>query len=174
METQMAANYGPPPVRGPAHERLGVFVGRWHAEGMSYGGPDQDPEAPRARGVPWISGELTEWHPGGFFIVQDEDATIGSQSLITHAMIGWNAGAGHYVAHAIENHGFYRRHIVRNHGAIWTFTASTERATVEFSDDGERQSVLWEWRPSGETWLPLCERTNVRVDQALTLSKRPA
>jgi hypothetical protein len=29
----MADNYGPSPVRGPDHERLQAFVGKWHAEG---------------------------------------------------------------------------------------------------------------------------------------------
>ena len=169
----MADNYGPPPVRGPEHERLGAFVGRWHAEGMSFGSPDQDPDKPRVRGMPWVSGELTEWHPGGFFIVQDEDAQIGRTALITHAVIGWDAEGGCYVSHAIENHGFYRRYLVRNEGRIWTFASATARATVEFSDDGDRQSVLWEWRPRGDRWLPLCERINVRVRGSQTLSSRP-
>ena len=42
----MADNYGPPPVQSPEHERLGSFIGTWHAEGQSYG-QNQDRKDPR-------------------------------------------------------------------------------------------------------------------------------
>lgn len=158
----MASNYGPPPVRGPEHERLGVLVGTWHAEGVSYG-EGQDPKQPRAHSRPWISDETTVWHPGGFFVIQHEHAQAGSGSLITHSVIGYDAAAGHYVAHAVENHGHFRRFVVRLDGLIWTFTADLERARIEFSRDLRTQKVFWEWRPFDNEWLPLCERTNVRI-----------
>jgi hypothetical protein len=159
----MAGNYGAPPVRGPQHSRLNVFVGTWHAEGHSYGGEQQDRTQPRARPTRWVSDETTGWHPGGFFLIQSEQAQIGADSLITHAVLGYDADAGQLVAHAFENHGHYRKYAVRVEGRIWTLTAQLERATIEFSEDGNRQTVRWEWRPFDDEWLPLCERVNDKV-----------
>lgn len=159
----MGDNYGPPPVRGPEHERLSVFIGKWHAEGQSFGN-QQNRQRPREHAQRWISEETTVWHPGRFFVLQHEEATVGSRSLITDAVLGYDAQSGHYVAHAFENHGHYRRYVVRVDGRIWTFNGDTERARIEFSDDGNKQLVVWEWRPVDDDWLPLCERTNARVE----------
>jgi hypothetical protein len=52
---------------------------------------------------------------------------------------------------------------MRVEGRMWTFESNTERATVEMSSDGKRQTVRWEWRPKDDRWLPLCERVNERV-----------
>jgi hypothetical protein len=159
----MADNYGPLPKLGPAHQRLGVFVGKWRAEGKSFGGKDQDAKRPRANAEKWLSKETTAWHPGNFFLVQQEDATIGRDKPITHAIIGYNAEKKQYFSHAVENHGFYRRYKVTVRGRVWIFDSGTERARIEFSRDGKTQKVFWEWRPKGNQWLPLCERTNVRI-----------
>jgi hypothetical protein len=66
-------------------------------------------------------------------------------------------------ADAVENHGFRRRYAVKNEGRVWTFTSDLERARIEISEDGRTQRVVWEYRPVGEAWVPLCERTNRRV-----------
>jgi hypothetical protein len=158
----MAHNYGTPPIQGPQHERLAAFVGTWHAAGLSFA-TNMDPSHPRGAAETWVSDEVTEWHPGQFFVVQHEVATAGSAPLITHAVIGLDAASDDYMAHAFENHGHYRRYMVRVVGRTWTFTGDTERARVEFSEDGNTQTVRWEWRPEGDAWLPLCDRTNVRA-----------
>ncbi len=151
----MGDNYGPPPVRGERQEKLEPFVGRWHADGTSFSAGTAEP---------WVSDETTEWHPGKFFVLQREDAKIGaSLRLITHAVIGWDEVVGDYFAATFENHGFHRRYAVRLDGRVWTFTGSTERARVAFSEDDQRQTVTWEWRPRDDRWVPLCERINVRV-----------
>lgn len=158
----MADNYGPPPVQGPEHERLGVFIGRWRAEGQSYG-QNQDRKNPRAAAQPWVSTEATDWHPGKFFVIQREDAKTGSDSLITHAVIGYDPHTSDYVAHAFENHGHHNKYVGRVDGRTWTFRGDKERVRIEFSEDGNTQTVSWEWRPHDDEWLPLCDRTNVRV-----------
>lgn len=159
----MASNYGPPPKLGPAHKRLAAFAGKWRAEGQSFGGKNQGAKHPRANAEKWISKETTAWHSGNFFLVQQEDATVGRDKLITHAIIGYDQRKKQYFSHAVENHGFYRRYAVTARGRVWTFDSGTERACIEFSRDGKTQKVLWEWRPKGTKWLPLCERTNVRA-----------
>lgn len=162
MKRAEQSNYPPPPQRSAAHERLGAFVGRWHAGGQSYG-RDQDPGDPKGNAEPWVSDEITAWHPGGFFLIQDETARTGDAPFMTHAVIGYDEAADCYVAHAFENHGHYRRYEVRVDGRVWTFDSGTERARIEFSEDGNRQDVCWEWRPVGDVWQPLCDRVNVRV-----------
>ena len=52
--------------------------------------------------------------------------------------------------------------MVRVDGLVWTLTAQLERARIQFSEDGDRQTVLWEWRPFDDEWLPLCDRVNIR------------
>ena len=37
-----------------------------------------------------------------------------------------------------------------------------ERVRIVFSDDGNTQTVSWQWRPHDDQWLPLCDRTNTR------------
>lgn len=159
----MAENYGVPPERRQAHARLGAFVGTWHAEGVAYGGEQQDRAQPRAHQTPWVSDEVSSFHPGGFFLLQREHARIGDVALITHVVLGFDEGAGQYFAHAFENHGHYRKYSVQFEDRVWTFTAELERARIEFSEDGNRQEVLWEWRPFDDEWLPLCERENIRI-----------
>ena len=160
----MGNNYGQPPVRGDHHEQLEVFVGTWKSEGWSYGGQDQDPDHPKKSRQRWESDEVTHWHPGQFFLVQTEDARVGDDAkLITHSVLGFDDEKQEYYAHAVENHGFYRRYTVRREGCVWTLTSELERARIEFSD-GNTQQVTWEWRPRDNRWLPLCERTNCRVN----------
>lgn len=156
-------NYGEPPRLGPEYERLGIFAGNWRAEGTSYGA-DQDPAAPRANGAAWSSEETVRLLDGGFFLILDERAMVGSDLLVTHAIIGWDKAAGQYVSHAAENHGHYRRYEIAVSGRTWTLDSGTERARIEFSEDGTYQTVFWEWRPKGDRWLPLCERVNRRID----------
>ena len=140
----MADNYGPPPVLGPEQERLGVFVGKWHAEGLSYAS-GQDPRNPRASAVPWVSDELTEWHPGGFFVIQQEDAKTGSEPLITHVVIGYEPEMGKYVAQAFENHGHHNKYVGTVDGCIWTFKGERERVRLSSA----RMATSRRWRGSG-------------------------
>ena len=150
------------PTRGEQHEALAVFLGRWAAEGTSFGiaPPGADP---RSAPTPWVSTHTTWWHTGRFFLVQDERANPGPDPFDTLSVMGVDAKSGQYFARCFENHGFYRHYDVSRNGRVWTFSGETERARVEFSPDGRRQTIAWEWRPKGE-WLPLCDRVAVRQD----------
>jgi hypothetical protein len=132
----MADNYGLPPVQGPEYELLGAFIGKWHAEGQSYG-QNQDRKNPRAAAQLWVSDEVTEWHPGRFFVIQREDARTGSDALITHAVIGYDPQTGDYFAHAFENHGHHNRYVGRVDGGTWTFKGDSRTASCE------SQALAW-------------------------------
>jgi len=47
-----------------------------------------------------------------------------------------------------------------------------ERARIQFSEDGDRQTVLWEWRPFDDEWQPLCDRVNIRRVKTHRLLRR--
>lgn len=152
-----------PPTRGAQHEALGAFLGRWKAQGKSYGSPMQREDDPRSAAEPWASTHTGRWHTGEFFLIQDERATTGANAFDTVSVMGVDAGAGRYFARSFENHGFYRRYDVAVDGHVWTLTGETERARIEFSGDGRTQTVTWEWQPK-DRWLPLCDRVAVRED----------
>lgn len=143
------------PAPGPEHERLRVFLGKWHAEGASFGA---GPDAPE----PWVSDEIFEMVPGGFFLVQRWDARTGSKLFRGIGMVGYDAKSGAYVNDAFDSLGFHQVYKTTVEGDVWTFTGKTERARVEFTDGGDTQVITWEWKP-GRTWVPLCERTARRV-----------
>jgi hypothetical protein len=151
------------PVRNALHDALEVFVGQWRAEGVSYGGPRQSDAEPKAAAQPWKSTHTARWHEGRFFLVQDEKAHAGADPLDTLSVLGVDAASGALFAHCFENHGFERRYAVEVDGPRWRFSGERERATIEFSADGRTQRIVWQWRPR-DRWLPLCERTAVRID----------
>ena len=78
------------PVRGSAHDALSVFLGKWRAEGLSFGRTDQSGANPKHDGVPWVSTPSARWHTGEFFLVQDERAHIGERLSTRSAFWGWN------------------------------------------------------------------------------------
>jgi hypothetical protein len=144
-------------VRGEAHRALAVFLGRWRAEGESYGGPNQAADDPRGAPDPWVSTHTGEWHTGEFFLIQSERAMVGGHPLDTLSVLGVDAETGRYFARCFENHGFYRHYDLAVDGSVWTLGGELERARIEFSADGRTQTISWEWRPL-DGWLPLCDR----------------
>ena len=152
-----------PPEHGEKHEALAVFLGRWRAEGTSYGGTDQSGHDPKANGEQWESTHEGRWHTGAFFLVQDERARINGSEFDTISIMGVDARTGEYFAQSFENHGFERRYEVARDGDRWTFTGEHERATILFRDSNRTQEIAWEWKPKG-SWLPLCDRVARRTD----------
>lgn len=154
---------GAAPGRGPAHDKLAVFLGTWRADGQSYGSPKQHADDPKANAEPWVSTHKAHWHSGEFFLIQDEKAMTGSNPFDTLSVMGVDEDAGGYFASTFENHGFSRRYQVAVQGDSWTFTGASERARVQFSEANRKQAISWEWKRDGR-WLPLCDRTAVRID----------
>ncbi|SDS49982.1 Protein of unknown function [Paraoerskovia marina] len=145
---------------GGPHEALAVFLGSWHAEGVSYGGPTQTPADPHAEPAPWRSIHTARWHTGNYFVIQDERANGPFDTL---SILGWDRDTERYFARTVENHGYTRDYTMTVDRRTWTLTGENERATFEFSADGRTQTVTWEWRPR-DAWLPLCDRVAHRID----------
>ena len=151
-----------PVKRGEAHEKLNVFIGKWRAGGESYA-VGQTKKAPRGSVEKWVSDESYEWLPGQFFVIQRWDAKTGANPFKGIAIISFDAGTGNYITRSYENHGFIRDYVTKVDGDTWTFSGDTERARIEFMDDGKTQKIAWEWRQPGEDWLPLCDRVAQRL-----------
>lgn len=152
-----------PPERGEKHEALAVFLGRWRAEGTSYGGTDQSGDDPKANGMRWESTHESRWHTGEFFLIQDEKAIVGGSTFDTISVMGVDVKTNEYFAQTFENHGFERRYQVTRDGDRWTFSGEHERATIVFRDSNRTQDIVWEWKPK-DVWLPLCDRVAHRSD----------
>ena len=85
-----------PVQRGVAHERLSVFIGKWHAEGDSYAA-GQTKNDPRGSVEKWISDETYVWLPGQFFVIQTWDAMTGANPFKGTAIISYDAATGAYM-----------------------------------------------------------------------------
>ena len=145
-------------------EELAVFIGRWRAEGASYGGTDQSGEDPRANGVPWTSEHSAYWYSGEFFMVQDERAMTGDAPFDTLWVMGRDAGEERMFARTFENHGHCRDYHLKRDGNVWTISGATERATIRFRNDNREQVITWEWKPD-DRWLPLCDRIAAKIEE---------
>ena len=110
-----------------------------------------------------MSTHETRWHTGSFFMIEDERAAIAGRPFETHGVLGVDDGTGEYFARTFENHGFHRDYRLSANGNVWTLSGESERARIEFSEDGRTQNINWEWRRDGK-WLPLCDRTAVKTD----------
>jgi hypothetical protein len=152
-----------PPLRTALHDALEVFVGQWRGEGHWFGGPQQSDAQPRAGAQPWKSTHSARWHEGRFFVVQDEKAHGGGQPRDTLAVMGVDPRSGNLFAQCFDSRGVASRYEIAVDGTHWQFTGERERTTIEFSADGRTQRIESQWRPR-ERWLPLCDRTAVRVD----------
>ncbi len=154
-----------PPKRGDDHQALAAFVGRWRANGWSYGSPEQKADQPKVLRERWMSTHEARWHTGNFFLVQVENALVGpagSPPFDTLSIMGVDPLTGRSFVRSFENHGFARLYDVAREGTLWTFSGLTERARIEFSRGGDRQAHTWEWLHDGR-WLPLCDRVAVRT-----------
>lgn len=151
------------PARGPEHEALDVFYGKWRVEGSSYA-TGQVAKDPKANAEPWVSDEISEWIPGKFFLIQRWTAKVGEAPFQGLGVMAWDADAKSYVTRAFDNLGVFNEYATKVDGNVWTLTGKTARARIEFTDP-DTQVITWEWKP-GRSWLPLCDRTAHRVGRA--------
>jgi hypothetical protein len=83
----------------PQAQRLGAIIGRSRSEGHVVGSPP----------VPVTGTDLYEWAPGGFFLVQHVDVTVGDRPVWAIEIIGErDPASGAFIARAYDNDGFTR------------------------------------------------------------------
>ena len=140
------------PQRGPEHDRLSAFAGYWSVEGQNH-----EPEAP------YVADERYEWLPGGFFLIYRFNARVGDIDHKRRGYLGYDADKRVYWSHVIDNLGYVRTFEVTFNDRTCTFSGDRERATMIFSEDGQRRTIRWEQSSDGLDWRPLCDVTSVRT-----------
>lgn len=140
-----------PPKRGPEHEQLDVFVGKWNVDGENKAGA---PVAANAK----VTGEETyEWLPGKFFLMYHWDRRFADNEHTGIGVIGYDASREAYSAHFFDNLGYSRKYEASVRDGVLTLTGKWERATLVVGDNGNTMSIYWERSSDGRNWLPLCD-----------------
>jgi hypothetical protein len=148
----------PAPERGPEHEALEVWIGRWINEGHVVM-PDGTP------GPGIVTSDVYEWMPGRFFVLHSAHGTVGGIAAGATEVVGFDAALGEYRSYLFDSQGNVSTHRLLHDGDTWTYAGDNTRATVEFVDGGRVQSVLHERSDDGgATWV---------TSMVVTLTKIP-
>ncbi|HZH97219.1 MAG TPA: DUF1579 family protein [Flavisolibacter sp.] len=142
--------------------KLEVFIGKWHAEGTSYAG-GQDQNDPYASAAPWTSEESYEWLPGNFFVLHKWNAKAGDTVFIGTEIIGYDKSEKKFFTNFFDNAGFHPVYQATFEDNIWYFSEPNTKAQVTINDK-DTITFNWEWRNEGSDWLPLCDRVARRVE----------
>lgn len=144
-------------ARGPQHQALEVWVGRWINNGHTIN-EDGTP------GLTITTSDVYEWAPGGFFILHTAFGRAGEHSGGAVEIIGYDDATGTYTSHLYDSQGNVVVSSLVSNGGTWTYQGDTTRSTVEFSDDGRVQTVLHERTDDGVAYTPSMSVTLVKVD----------
>ena len=142
------------PQRGPQHERLEAFVGRWTLTGRQH-------ESPIGPAADITASESYEWLPGGFFLIHRFEGRLGAQPMACLEIVEHDAGAGCHRFHAFYNDGRTMHWEAREEGDTWTLAGewpgeggrpAQVRCTMWFIDDGHTRTARWERSTDGKSW----------------------
>jgi len=147
----------PGPVRGPEHEALQPWIGRWINRGHTL----DDDGTP---GMAITTSDVYEWVPGGFFVLHTAYGRVGEFGGGGVEIIGYDAASGMYTSHLFDSAGTVTVSSLVARGDTWTYRGETTRATVEFSDGDHVQTVLHERTDDGTTYKPSMQVTLIKID----------
>ncbi|MFD9325596.1 DUF1579 family protein [Streptomyces sp. NPDC060065] len=145
------------PKRGPQHDALDVWVGRWINEGHVIN-EDGSP------GPAITTSDVYERGPGGFFIVHSAYGRIGEFGVGGTEIIGYDETSGAYTSHFFDSQGSVTVSRLVAKDDTWTYYGDTTRSTVEFSDGHRVQTVLHERTDDGTTYKPSMKVTLIKVE----------
>ena len=148
---------GQAPERGPQHEALQAWVGRWINQGHTV---DDDGNP----GLTITTSDVYDWAPGGFFIVHTAYGRVGEFGGGGIEIIGYDETSGDYTSHLFDSGGNVTVSSLVARGDTWTYQGDTTRATVMFSDADHVQTVLHERTDDGRTYKPSMRVTLIKVD----------
>jgi Protein of unknown function (DUF1579). len=134
---------------GAGHKRLQVFVGKWNTKGQTKAGAGG--EAMIITGT-----DSYEWLPGGFFLLHQWEVRIGSEESKGIEVIGYDEKTRSYPTYSFDNQGNIGTYQASIHDGKWAFRSRSERATVQFSEDGNTITANWE-HLDGLNWQPWME-----------------
>lgn len=142
--------------RGPHHEALDAWIGRWINEGHVVNDDG-------SRGPTIITSDVYEWAPGGFFVLHTAYGRIGELDGGAIEIIGDDEARGDYTSHLYDSQGTVSVHSLTARGDTWTYHGDVTRSTVEFSDGHRVQTVLHERTDDGTTYRPISRVRLVKV-----------
>ena len=138
-------------------KRLGIFVGKWKVEGKSYAEGSSN-ENLQVSSVNMTSTETFEWILDGSFLIHHWNGNVGKSEFKGMEIIGYDIPSQKYISKFFDNAGNAPTYQVTVRDNVWTYIGELQRATFEFSDDGNTMTTHWDWKKTGgENWLPLCD-----------------
>lgn len=148
----MIDNAQPPPnTPGPEHERLGMFIGRWHTTG-TVAATDSAPS------LAIDSIDTYEWYPGRFFMVHHADSKVGEDTIQSIEIMGYDPERGCYFAPFFDSTGGSGAEEIRLDGRTWTWRGANvmgvkeHRCFATVSEDGNTIRARHEKSEDGERW----------------------
>jgi hypothetical protein len=151
------------PTPSVEHKQLGVWVGKWNTEGQSYAEGHSN-ESLKVSSVKMTSVETFKLLLDGFFLVHHWDGHVGDAEFKGMEVIGYDASSQTYCSRFFDNSGNAPTYQVSVRDNVWTYIGELQRATFEFSDDGNTMTTHGDWKKSDEeNWLPLCDLKVTKV-----------
>jgi hypothetical protein len=139
------------PERGPHHDRLRDFIGRWAVEGVNA------PAKPGGPPDPVHGDERYTWHDGEYFLVNHFNRPAASGPFNGWGWIGYDANTQRYLSFSINNLGFLRIYEVEIAECRLTFHGEHERGRVSLNERRDRLAIDWEKSDDGRQWTMLCD-----------------
>ena len=150
------------PTPSAETKRLDIFVGKWNVEGKSYAEGSSN-ENLQVSSVEMKFVETCEWLAGGFFLVNRWDGCVGESEFNGMEIIGYDVVSQTYSSRFFDNQGNAPTYQVTVRENVWTYIGELQRATFEFSGDGNTMTTHWDWKKNDrENWLPLCDLTAIK------------
>lgn len=104
--------------------------------------------------------QTCEWLSGGFFLVNRWDGHVGESEFNGMEIIGYDFASQTYFSHFFDNAGNAPTYQVTFRENVWMYNGELQRATFEFSDEGNTMTTHWDWKKNNDVnWLPLCDLT---------------
>jgi hypothetical protein len=159
MSQQAVETKNQSPIPSVETKRLEIFVGKWNVEGKSYAEGSSN-ENLQVSSVEMKFVQTGEWLSGGFFLVNRWNGGIGESEFKGMEVVGYDAKSQTYISRMFDNGGNAPTYQISLDDNVWTYSGELQRATFEFSDDGNTMKTHWDWRKTGdESWLSLCDLT---------------
>ncbi|HUK47723.1 MAG TPA: DUF1579 family protein [Terriglobales bacterium] len=119
ISTQLYAQMGPPPTPAPELKKLDFLTGDWAAEGTMTAGP---PGTPATK---WNMNTHAEWMEGNFFLVEHDDADMGTMGKSTElAVLGYDSEKKVYTYTAFSSMGEAESSTGTIDGDTWTWLSN--------------------------------------------------
>jgi hypothetical protein len=140
------------------HSLLAAFIGKWAIEGQNLA------KAPVAASSEVQGIETYESLPGGFFVDYRWErhfatATHKGLGMISHDETNHTFSCTYY-----DNMGYKKTYEIVCYDKEWNFIGDTERALIQFDEEGNSFTENWEILDDQKRWQPLCSLKAKRIN----------